>query len=188
MEEHFQCVLSSTRHEGGEDEDALPEETDDAVDSNAKVEEVHKDGDHEDMDAKLQEAWDDVSGATLDPKDVGWARLKEIQYIEDNKAWRRIPRPEALRRGYKNVKGRLIDVNKGDSTNCKKKSRYRSRYVAEEFNTGDEDGPFASTPPLEALRLIISDVATRDQEEDKVIVVNDVARRFSRHQQGGQSV
>ena len=37
-------------HEGGEDvEDALPEETDDAVDSNTKVEEVHKDGDHEDM-------------------------------------------------------------------------------------------------------------------------------------------
>ena len=26
------------------------------VDSNMKVEEVHKDGDHEDMDAKLQEA------------------------------------------------------------------------------------------------------------------------------------
>ena len=38
------------------------------VDSNMKVEEVHNDGDHEDMDAKLQEAWDDVSGAALDPK------------------------------------------------------------------------------------------------------------------------
>ena len=36
------------------------------VDSNMKVEEVHKDGDHEDMDAKLQEAWDDVS-AQRDP-------------------------------------------------------------------------------------------------------------------------
>ena len=32
------------------------------VDSNMKVEEVHKDGDHGDMDAKLQDAWDDVSG------------------------------------------------------------------------------------------------------------------------------
>ena len=36
-----------------------------------QVEEVHKDGDHEDMDAKLQEAWDDVSGAALDPKEDG---------------------------------------------------------------------------------------------------------------------
>ena len=35
------------------------------VDSNMKVEEVHKDGDREDIDAKLQEAVDDVSGATL---------------------------------------------------------------------------------------------------------------------------
>ena len=40
------------------------------VDSNMNVEEVHKDGDHEDMDAKLQEAWDDVSGAASDPKEV----------------------------------------------------------------------------------------------------------------------
>ena len=102
------------------------------VDSNMKVEEVHKDGDHEDMDAKLQEAWDDVSGAALDPKEVRRARLKEIQYIKDNKkVWRRIPRQEALRRGYKNVKGRWIDVN----------------------------GLFTSTQPLEALRLIISDAA-----------------------------
>ena len=72
------------------------------------------------------------------------------------------------------MKGRWINVNKGDSTNWK----YRSRYVAKVFNTGDEDGLFASTPPPEALRLIISDAATRDQEEDKVIVVNDVVRAF----------
>ena len=87
------------------------------VDSNMKVEEVHKDGDHEDMDAKLQEAWDVVSGAALDPKEVRRARLKEIQYIKDNKVWRRIPRQEALRGGCKIVKGRWIDANKGDSTN-----------------------------------------------------------------------
>ena len=72
------------------------------------------------------------------------------------------------------MKVRWIDVNVGDST----KWKYRSRYVAKEFNTGDEDGPFlASTPPREALRLITCDAATRDQEEDKVIMVNDVARR-----------
>ena len=47
------------------------------VDSNMKVGEVHKDGDHEDMDAKVQ-AWDDVSGAALDPQEVRRARLKEI--------------------------------------------------------------------------------------------------------------
>ena len=68
------------------------------------------------------------------------------------------------------MKGRWIDVNRGDSTNWK----YRSRNVAKEFNKGDEDVLFASTP----LRLIISDAATQDQEEDKVIMVTDVARAF----------
>ena len=62
------------------------------VDSNMKVEEVHKGGDHEDMDAKLQEAWDDVSAA-LDPKE------------RKTSFWTR-----SLRRGYKI---RWIDVNKG---------------------------------------------------------------------------
>ena len=57
-------------------------------------------------------------------------------------------------------------MNKGDSTNW----NYRSWYVAKVFNTGNEDGLFASTPSLEALRLIIRDAATRDQEEDKVIM------------------
>ena len=99
------------------------------VDSNMKVEEVHKDGDYEDMDAKLLEAWDDVSRAAMDPKEVRRARLKEIQRIKDKKVWRRIPRQEALRRRYKIVKGRWIDVNKGDSTNW----TYGSRYVAASY-------------------------------------------------------
>ena len=89
------------------------------VDSNMEVEEVHKDGDHQDMGTKLQEAWDDVSGAALDPKEVRWVRLNEIQYIKDKKVWRKIPRQEALRREYKIVKGRWVDVNKGHSTNWK---------------------------------------------------------------------
>ena len=45
---------------------------------------MHKDGDHEDMDAKLQ-AWDDVSGAALDPKEVRRARLKWIPEEEAEK-------------------------------------------------------------------------------------------------------
>ena len=58
-------------------------------------------------------------GAALDPKEVRRARLKEIKFIKDKKVWRRIPRQDALRRGYKIVKGRWIDVNKDDSTNWK---------------------------------------------------------------------
>ena len=53
--------------------------------------------------------------------------------------------------------------------------------VAKEFNDGAGEGLFASTPPLEVLRFLTSEAArVRGEEdwEDKVIMVNDVARAF----------
>ena len=56
---------------------------------------------------------------------------------------------------------------------------YRSRLVGKEFNTGDVDGLFAGSPPLEALRLLVSEAATRRKgEKNKVIMINDVSRAF----------
>ena len=98
-------------------------------------------------------AWDDVSGEFLDLKEVRKARLKELEFIEKKKVWKRMTRREAERLGYKIVKTRWIDVNKGD----KDSPLHRSRLVAKEFNDGEVDGLFASTPPLEALRMLISD-------------------------------
>ena len=57
----------------------------------------------------------------------------------------------------------------------------RSRFVAKEFNTGGEAGLFAATPPLEALRMLVSEAATLEKgrsKEDTVIMANDVARAF----------
>eukprot|EP00974_Lingulodinium_polyedra_P077843 7535890-Lingulodinium_polyedra.AAC.1 len=93
----------------------------------------------------------------LDPKAVAMARRKEMAYIHEKKVWRRTKRSEAQRLGYKVVRTRWIDINKGDTAN----PNYRSRLVAKEFNNGEEDGLFASTPPLGALRLLISQVASR---------------------------
>ena len=73
------------------------------------------------------------------------------------------------------MKGGWIDVNKGDNINWK----YRRRFVTRGFGTGDGVGFFFSVaPPQAALRVIIIDGATRDQVEDKVIMVIDVARAF----------
>ena len=75
------------------------------------------------------------------------------------------------------MKTRWIDINKGDED----MPNYRSRLVAKEFNDGAGEGLFASTPPLEALRFLISEAGTVRGEEDweeKVIMVNDVARAF----------
>ena len=134
-----------------------------------------KEAEHEE-DINIQ-AWDDLTGLDLDPGGVRQARLKEIGYAREKEVWTKITRKEAKRRGIKVLKTRWIDVNKGDAANI----LIRSRFVAKEFNTGEEAGLFAATPPLEALRLLISEAATMEQgrrREDQVIMVNDVARAF----------
>ena len=81
-----------------------------------------------------------------------------------------------MRMGIPIFKSRWLDIDKGDATT----PNYRSRFVAMEFAKGQMDGLFASTPPLEALKLLISCAATSIKEEDqeKVVMVNDIARVF----------
>ena len=77
--------------------------------------------------------------------------------------------------GWKVIKTRWIDADKGDEEN----PNYRARLVGKEFRTGPDDAMFASTPPLEALRLIVSRAATVAPGEDKSeIMVNDVSRAY----------
>ena len=93
---------------------------------------------------------------------------------------RRSSRAEAQRRGIKTLRTRWFDVTKGFLIN----PNHRSLLVAMQFNTTKLDGLFASTLPLEALKLLISDVATKDdvhgdalkEGQEKVIMVNDIAR------------
>ena len=89
-----------------------------------------------------QEAWDDVSGKELDPAGVRAARSLEIEHVNMKKVWRKIPRAEAKRQGCKMIGTRWVDIDKGDD----KKPDYRSRLVAKEFNNGQEEGLYASTP------------------------------------------
>ena len=110
-------------------------------------------------------AWDDVSGSELDPTKVRRARLKELQYIREKRVWSRIPRREAERRGIKVIKTRWIDISKGDEIN----ENYRSRLVAKEFNVSKEDGLFAATPPLEALKYLLSCAATLPWSQSAVL-------------------
>ena len=79
-----------------------------------------------------------------------------------------------LQKGWKIVKTRWIDINRGDD----EAPIYRSRLVAKEFNDSAMDGLFAATPPLEALRYLIHEAATLDGKEEKVIMIADVARAF----------
>ena len=58
--------------------------------------------------------------------------------------------------GRKPIATRWVDVNKGDAAS----PDVRSRLVAKDFAVHRDDSFFAATPPLEALRMLISDMMT----------------------------
>eukprot|EP00973_Karenia_brevis_P081866 11349902-Karenia_brevis.AAC.1 len=69
---------------------------------------------------------------------------------------------------------RWIDINKQDAKN----PLYRSRLVAKQFRTNNDPDLFAATPPLEAMKIIISTAATIGEGETRKIMVNDVSRAY----------
>ena len=131
---------------------------------------------HEGEEEDMWTAHDDVTGKELDPEEVVKARAVELGYIAQKGVWVKMLRSEAKRRSIRIVGTRWLDINKGDE----EVENYRSRLVAKDFNQGKEEGIFAATPPLEALKLLISDVATVGEKgtEEKILMVNDVARAF----------
>ena len=74
-----------------------------------------------------------MSGDDLDTALVKEARALEVEYLKRMKVYDVMSRAEFKRNGRgKLIKGRWIDVNKGDSL----KPDIRSRYVGNEFATG----------------------------------------------------
>ena len=70
---------------------------------------------------------------------------------------------------------RWVGVNNGDS----EEPEYRPRLVGQEFAIGKDDALYAATPPLEALRIIISHAATfPDEGPERVIMINDMRRAY----------
>ena len=128
-------------------------------------------------------AWDDISAAHLDPVIVTAARKLEISYAEKKPVWKQEPRRQAKGQCWKRVKSRWIDINKDDGEN----PNYRSRMVGKDFNDREVDGLFAATPPLEALRIILSWAAYLDvglssgvegASSNESILIADVSRAF----------
>ena len=98
---------------------------------------------------------DATSGQILKDALVKEARAKELRYFSDKGVWQKRPRQEAFAAtGRAPISVKWVDVNKGDDVNPK----YRSRLVARQLKATDTSGQsfFAPTPPLEALRTIIS--------------------------------
>ena len=100
---------------------------------------------------------DAMTGQMLDPTLVKAARKLELEYFASKQVWHKRTREEAFRnQGKAPITVKWVDVNKGDEQNPK----YRSRLVAREIRKPGEDSIFAPTPPLEALRTVLSHAAT----------------------------
>ena len=100
-----------------------------------------------------------------------------VVYVAKMCVWVKVSRKAAATNGWKGIPTRWIDINKGDV----ERPKYRSRLVAKEFNTGAAEGLFAATPPLEAMRLLLSVAATVEpggDAEECVVMINDVSRAF----------
>lgn len=107
----------------------------------------------EDSSDERWEAWDDVSGACLDPELVRAARGEELKEFGRVGVWKIRPITECVRvTGKRPIGTRWVDINKGD----KEHPDYRSRLVAQDVNTEGMEGIFAAMPPLEAKKMLFS--------------------------------
>ena len=100
---------------------------------------------------------DDSTGHALDPKLVQAARADDMKSFKEMEVYVYVKRENARRNGDGKLVGvRWVDILKGDSV--------RSRLVAQEFAGKDErDDIFASTPPLTATKLILSDFSSKSK-------------------------
>ena len=124
---------------------------------------------------EVEYASDDISGAWLDPVLVRERHDVEMAFFDGMGVYERVPRSEQTQTGGKIIGTKWIDVNNGDFVN----PRIRCRLVDKEFKTGPDDALHASTPPLEALRVLLSRAATVDEGgETREMIINDVSRAY----------
>ena len=119
---------------------------------------------------------DDVSGEPLKCEMVVAARKLELEFFENMGVYARVTRAEAPASGKGMViQGRWIDVNKDSS----EMSDYRSMFGGKEFNKRQAATPdlYAATPPLEALKLIVSTCAT-EQGSETHLMLSGVKRAY----------
>ena len=116
-------------------------------------------------------AWDDVTGGELKPSLVRAARREEMAYVEKMSVYEVRPKADCWNlTGAAPIQNRWVDINKGDNVQPK----YRSRWVAQQIRTDKGQWElFAGTPPLEAIRYVVSTCASNKGNR---LMSNDVSR------------
>ena len=120
--------------------------------------------------------WDANTGEPLPSALARAARREELDFMIGWGVWDEVPVEECRRVTNKNpLGGKWVDVNKGDAA----APLVRCRYVAKEIAFTRNDDFFAATPPLEALRLLVSHAASNRDKNLKLMVMD--ARKAHLH-------
>ena len=117
--------------------------------------------------------WDYNKGGWLDLELSTKARREEVEYIRRHKVYTRVTREVCLRETERPIKTDLAETDKGQPG----KPNVRARLVAKEYKTHAGPQLYASTPPLEALKVVLSEVAT-GKRRGKVVALVDVRRAY----------
>ena len=114
-------------------------------------------------DELLDQAWDDHTGKSLNAKKVKEARQLGMEYYDKMHVFDKVPIAQCWERtGKAHLKARWVDIDKG--------TRYRGRWVAKQFKGSDSEEWFAATPPIEALRALISHTTSGPQKKKASMV------------------
>ena len=108
--------------------------------------------------------FDAITGYELDEELVGKARTTELEFVASKEIWELCPEQECWdNTGKPPISVRWVDTNKGDDVNV----AIRSRLVAREIRKKGIEAIFAATPPLEALRTVISQAVTHSDPNNR---------------------
>ena len=112
--------------------------------------------------------WDDNIGGWLDPELCARERREEVEFFRRHKTYTRVSKEVCLR-----DKTGWAETDKEQL----RKPNVRARWVAKEYKTHARPELYESTPPLEALKVVLSEIAT-GKRGGKVVALDDVRRPY----------
>ena len=128
---------------------------------------------------QVEKAWDDINNEELDAQEVRKARAEEMQWVRNMQVFQAVPEAECYEKQGKPLTMKWIDTRKTSG-------RYRSRLVCREIKRAkrvedrlDPAEVFSAMPPIESLKMLISEWLTLDDGHDYkdfVMATFDISR------------
>ena len=127
---------------------------------------------------EFQKFVDDVTGTELPEKLVREARAEELSWLRKERVYERVPMRLCEEKGVKPLQLKWLDINKGDSSCMKVRSRLVTKEIRKAKKPEEQlrqEETFAATPPVECVMLMLSLFMT-GKKKGKKLGVWDISR------------